>query len=461
MKRAITSILFLSVMAGMPAVSAQGALGSLDDLLKQVQTGRAQENQANRAREQEFVRNKAQQQQWLNQARRERADLEAQSERMEKQFEENELAIIDLREQLAVRMGSLKELFGVLQQAAGDARANFENSLTNIEYPERSAFLTGLAEKMGSNTELASLEEIEQLWFELQREMTEQGKIKKMDSRVVMANGDEVNKEILRAGVFNIISDGKYLQYNPDTGTVSELIRQPASRYLSSARRLEQAEEPVVAFGLDPSRGQLLSMLVQTPTLRERIDQGGTVGYIIITLGIFAVAIAVFRFIQLIIISLQVNAQKRDRANPSKKNPLGRVLQVYHQNKGIDLESLELRLGEAVLKETPKLNRFNTMLKVIAVVAPLLGLLGTVTGMIITFQAITLFGAGDPKMMAGGISQALVTTVLGLTVAIPTVLLHTLVAGRSRALVETLEEQATGMVAEYSEKQHKSAATAG
>jgi len=461
MKRAITSILFLSVMAGMPAVSAQGALGSLDDLLKQVQTGRAQENQANRAREQEFVRNKAQQQQLLNQARRERADLEAQSERMEKQFEENELAIIDLREQLAVRMGSLKELFGVLQQAAGDARANFENSLTNIEYPERSAFLTGLAEKMGSNTELASLEEIEQLWFELQREMTEQGKIKKMDSRVVMANGDEVNKEILRAGVFNIISDGKYLQYNPDTGTVSELIRQPASRYLSSARRLEQAEEPVVAFGLDPSRGQLLSMLVQTPTLRERIDQGGTVGYIIITLGIFAVAIAVFRFIQLIIISLQVNAQKRDRANPSKKNPLGRVLQVYHQNKGIDLESLELRLGEAVLKETPKLNRFNTMLKVIAVVAPLLGLLGTVTGMIITFQAITLFGAGDPKMMAGGISQALVTTVLGLTVAIPTVLLHTLVAGRSRALVETLEEQATGMVAEYSEKQHKSAATAG
>jgi len=460
MKRAITSILFLSVMAAMPAVSAQGALGSLDDLLKQVQTGRAQENQANRAREQEFVRNKAQQQQLLNQARRERADLEAQSERMEKQFEENELAIIDLREQLAVRMGSLKELFGVLQQAAGDARANFENSLTNIEYPERSAFLTGLAEKMGSNTELASLEEIEQLWFELQREMTEQGKIKKMDSRVVMANGDEVNKEILRAGVFNIISDGKYLQYNPDTGTVSELIRQPASRYLSSARRLEQAEEPVVAFGLDPSRGQLLSMLVQTPTLRERIDQGGTVGYIIITLGIFAVAIAVFRFIQLMIISLQVNAQKRDRANPSKKNPLGRVLQVYHQNKGIDLESLELRLGEAVLKETPKLNRFNTMLKVIAVVAPLLGLLGTVTGMIITFQAITLFGAGDPKMMAGGISQALITTVLGLCVAIPTLLLHSIAAGRARAVTEVLDSRAAGLVAEQAEKSQGAARAA-
>jgi len=196
-------------------------------------------------------------------------------------------------------------------------------------------------------------------------------------------------------------------------------------------------------------------MLIQTPTILERIDQGGVVGRIIIALGIFAATIAIYRFVLLMMITAKVSAQKRNSGQPNTANPLGRVLQVYHQNRNIDLESLELRLGEAVLKETPKLNRFNTMLKVIAVVAPLLGLLGTVTGMIITFQAITLFGAGDPKMMAGGISQALVTTVLGLCVAIPTVLLHTIVSGRSKALVETLEEQATGMVAEYSEKVHK------
>jgi biopolymer transport protein ExbB len=196
-------------------------------------------------------------------------------------------------------------------------------------------------------------------------------------------------------------------------------------------------------------------MLVQTPNLRERIDQGGTVGYIIIVLGIIGASIAILRFIQLILVSVQVAAQKRNPGKASKKNPLGRVLSVYHDSQGIDLESLELRLGEAVLKETPKLQRFNMMLKVIAVVAPLLGLLGTVTGMIITFQAITLFGAGDPKMMAGGISQALITTVLGLCVAIPMVMLHTLVAGRSKALVEILEEQATGMVAEYAEKSGK------
>jgi len=97
-------------------------------------------------------------------------------------------------------------------------------------------------------------------------------------------------------------------------------------------------------------------------------------------------------------------------------------------------------------------------LKIIAVVAPLLGLLGTVTGMIITFQAITLFGTGDPKLMAGGISTALVTTVQGLCVAIPTVLLHTLVASRARRLNQILEEQAAGMVAVQSERRHAAAA---
>ena len=450
----MTKLLLILCLVGLD-VNAQGSLADLDALLKSVEDGSFKENTQNRAREQEFSQNRGRQQQLLQEANAERTALEAESARMEREFEANEISIAELRAQLAERMGSLRELFGVLQQAAGDARGNFETSLTNIEFPERAQFLTDLAEKMGSTTELASLEEIEQLWFELQREMTEQGKLKKITTRVVAANGDEVTKEILRIGVFNIISDGKYLSYNSDTGTVSELLRQPQARYLDSIEETESATSGVVGFGLDPSRGQLLSMLVQSPNLRERIDQGGTVGYIIIVLGIFGAFIAITRFIQLMFVSAQVAAQKRNPGKASKRNPLGRVLSVYQESKGIDLESLELRLGEAVLKETPKLQRFNMMLKVIGVVAPLLGLLGTVVGMIITFQAITLFGAGDPKMMAGGISQALITTVLGLCVAIPMVLLHVLVAGRSRALVEILEEQATGMVAEYSEKTHQ------
>ena len=181
-------------------------------------------------------------------------------------------------------------------------------------------------------------------------------------------------------------------------------------------------------------------------------DRGKEVGYVIIALGIIGVAIALWRLVVLSGVGAKMRSQIK---NPEKAgdNPLGRVLKVYHDHEGADVEALELRLGEAILRETPKLNSMLPLLKIISVVAPLLGLLGTVTGMIVTFQAITLYGAGDPKLMAGGISTALVTTVLGLVVAIPTVFLHTLVASRARRLTQILQEESAGILAEVAEKQ--------
>ena len=109
-------------------------------------------------------------------------------------------------------------------------------------------------------------------------------------------------------------------------------------------------------------------------------------------------------------------------------------------------------MHEAILRELPALEKWVNIIKLAAMVAPLLGLLGTVTGMIITFQALTIFGAGDPKAMAGGISSALVTTALGLCVAIPAVFLHALVNNRSKAIVQILEEQTAGVVAEQAQQ---------
>ena len=436
-------------------VLAQEKGPTLDQLLQQVKEGLRDQSAQDKQRIQEFLRDKAKQQAMLQQAQRDRDALEKESTRMEHQFDENEAQVATLTDTLNKRLGSLKELFGVLQQSAQDARGTFEASLTNIQYPDRIKFLADLAKKMGQTSKLASLEEIERLWYELQREMTESSKVVRFPATVITANGDEVKEDVIRVGLFNVIANGKYLQYQSATGKLEELARQPKSRFLETADNLSKAKSGKVKFGIDPTRGQLLGLLVQEPTLRERIDQGGTIGYITIALGIFGLVIAIIRLIQLTLIGIQVAAQKRNKSKPSTNNPLGRVLKVFYDNTKIDTESLELKLGEAVLKETPKLVRFNTLLKVIAVVAPLLGLLGTVTGMIITFQAITLFGTGDPKLMAGGISQALVTTVLGLCVAIPTVLMHTLVSGRSRRIIEILEEQATGMVAEFSEKHGK------
>ena len=180
---------------------------------------------------------------------------------------------------------------------------------------------------------------------------------------------------------------------------------------------------------------------------------GGIVGYIIMTLGLIALLIALERLLVLTITANKVSSQLKSNELKAN-NPLGRVLLASEKHKDSDLETLELKLGEAILKETPALTKALLFLKIIAVVAPLLGLLGTVTGMINTFQVITLFGTGDPKLMAGGISQALVTTVQGLSVAIPTVLLHTLVTGRSRKITHVLQEQSAGIIAERSEAKH-------
>jgi biopolymer transport protein ExbB len=452
MSRLSVLTMIMAMLAMTTPVLAAQAL-SLDQLLEKVKAGRVQDSAENAARIKAFKASKARQSQLLEKATSERLAGEARSKRLEVAFESNDVRIVELERALKERLGTLKELFGVLQQAAGDARGQFENSLTHVQYPERAKFLTELAQKMGQTSRLASIEEIERLWFELQREMTESGKVVRFSATVIDASGNEVEQNVVRVGTFNVIADGKYLQFVPQTGHLVELSRQPQQRYLAKLAGLARSDKGQHAFGLDPSGGQILSLLVQAPSLRERIEQGREVGYVIIALGAVALVIALERLLTLTITGFRVSAQTRRLDQPGK-NPLGRILKVYHENPNTDIETLELKLTEAILRESPKINRLLTVLKIIAVVAPLLGLLGTVTGMIVTFQAITLFGTGDPKLMAGGISQALVTTVLGLCVAIPTVLLHTLVASRARRINQILEQQAAGMVAVQSEHRH-------
>jgi len=448
----IKKIGLASVMMLAFTLSAQAATAvSLDELLQSVKSGRVTDAAESKARLDEFRANRAQQTRLLNAEKAEQKRQEQMSARMEKQFEENDVRIIDLERAFQERLGGLKELFGVLQQASGDARGNFEASLTQVQFPDRTDFLLALAKKMGSSSRLASMEEIERLWFELQREMTETGKVSTFTTNVVNASGVEQQQEVTRIGAFNIVSNDKYLEFIPETGRLVELQRQPASRYTGRIGDLVDGTSGMFPMGLDPTRGQLLGLLVQSPSLMERIAQGKTVGYIIIALGIVGVLIAIWRVLALSAIGAKVNRQIKHIGEPKADNPLGRVLGIAKDTVGFDIETVELRLGEAILRETPKFNAMLPFLKIISVVAPLLGLLGTVTGMIVTFQAITLYGAGDPKLMAGGISTALVTTVLGLCVAIPTVFLHTLVSSRARRLTQILQEEAAGMLAERAE----------
>ena len=442
----------VSAVITMGFAQAQEDAASMNELLNQIQQGQARDSQEAREREARFSEQRNQQQSLLNQSRAERSRQENTSQRLERLFNDNQQRIIDARAQLDERLGALKELFGVLQTVSGDAQGRFNTSLTNIQFPDREEFLVALGSKMAGASSLASIEEIEQLWYELQREVTESGKVVRFPLSITRADGEVTTTDVVRVGTFNIVMEDGYLQYNGTTGNVSELQRQPEQgRYTNSTADMVLASSGPVTFGLDGTRGGILALLVESPTIKDRINQGGIVGYCIISLGIVGLLIAVIRWIGLSSAARKVNAQlKSDTA--STDNPLGRVLAAYEANQEADTETIELKLSEAALKEMPDLTKGVLFIKVISVVAPLMGLLGTVTGMIKTFQVITLYGAGDPKMMAGGISQALMTTVLGLCVAIPMVLIHTLVSGQSRKIVNILQSQSAGMVAAHSEK---------
>ena len=454
MKRITTIIAASLLVFGAGSVQAQDSAPSMQQLLELIQQGQSRDSQEARQREAEFARRKNEQQNLLNQARAERNRQEGESERLEQLFENQQAEIVAARAALDERLGALKELFGVLQTVAGDAQGRFATSLTNVQFPDREQFLVELGSKMAGANSLASIEDIEQLWFELQRQITETGKVVRFEHTVTLANGEETQMSVARVGAFNLAGPVGYLQYDAGTERVSELQRQPEqSRYTNSAQDLVAAQESPVTFGVDVTRGGILALLVESPTIKDRINQGGIVGYCIIGLGIIGLLIAIVRFIGLSNDSRKVAAQlKRDTA--STDNPLGRVLAAYESNRGADTETIELKLSEAALKEMPRLTTGLLFIKVISVVAPLMGLLGTVTGMIKTFQVITLYGAGDPKMMAGGISQALMTTVLGLVVAIPMVLLHTIVSGQSRKVINILQSQSAGLVAQHSEASH-------
>lgn len=445
------TVAVLSISVATTTMAAESKAADLDDLLSKLANGQLSQTAQNKAREADFANRINEQKQLLKSAYKTRDNSVALSAQLEASFQDNEVALANKTEALDKRLGELKELFGVLQQVAGDTKSKFQNSVVSAQIPGREVFLDEFAQSMGSSSKLASIEEIERVWFELQREMTESAKVVKFTTDIVLANGKKEQAEVTRVGNFNLVANNKYLEYINETNSIAELIRQPSSRYLATAAELTSANNEQIPFALDPTGGSIISLLVQAPDTRERVDQGGTVGYIILAIGLVGLLIAIERFISLFFIGAKVSRQLK-ASKASDNNPLGRVLIVKDKYPNADTETLELKLSEAILLEVPKLTSRLTIIKIISVVAPLIGLLGTVTGMINTFQAITLFGTGDPKLMAGGISQALVTTVLGLVVAIPMVFISTMLNTRSRSVINILQQQSAGIVAERSEK---------
>ena len=453
----ITGLTATACLLGLTSnlVLAQNAT-TLAGLLDLVENDRIAESAEYVQRQQEFEQNANRQQQILDTTNERIVEQEQTQSDLSDQFEANEIIIRDKRVVLRDRRGDLNELFGTLQGVAGDFLSNFENSLISAQYPGRSEFIEDFIAKAGSTIEQLNPEEIERFWFYMQQEVVESARIAKFNADISLPTGETINRSVVRIGNFNAISEGEYLSYDGDIGHLQVLPRQPDSALLSAASSLENSTSGFTKVGIDPTGGvggQVMANLVNFPSVEEQVrNNSGTIGFIIIGVGIVGILIGFLRLLILTLVSIKVRSQlKSDKA--SKNNPLGRVLLVAESNPSADTETLELKLGEAILQETPALESMLTLIKMIATIAPLGGLLGTVTGMIQVFQQITVYGAGDPTIMAGGISSALMTTVLGIVVAIPTIFMHTVVKSRADNIIHILEEQATGMIAQKAEQQ--------
>ncbi len=421
---------------------ANTAPASFDELLKTIKQQTRAELAKENARVKRFSDDKQQQQKLLITAKDELQTLKEQTRQLNDQIDVNEKQLVETEQTLQLKLGDLGELFGAVRQVSGELQADFSRSMVTAQYPKRLLFLEQLAQSKA----LPDVEELEQLWFYMLQEMGETGKTRVFDADVFSTDGSLQQQQVIRIGAYAMLANGAYLRHDHENNTLHQLQKQPATRYAQTANNFAASEGALAVIAIDPTHGQLFNLLTLKPTFMQRINQGGIVGYIILSLGAIGLLIAVFRFFSLSLISGKISRQMKNLDQPSDNNPLGRIALIYQEYKGEPLTEREIALQEAMIKEAPAIERYNGLIKLLAAVSPLLGLLGTVIGMIITFQTITLFGTSDPKLMAGGISTALVTTVLGLSVAIPLLFAHTFIVAKSRKILDLIEHQSVGLI---------------
>ena len=426
-----------------PAPVVEPVITDLDLLVESVKTTASIRAKEDRARLNKFLSDKNKQQSLLDNMKYKLTLEERRSERLTKEYEDNDAQLSDLEEQLTLKLGSFGELFGIVRQTAGESKGQFALSLTNIEFPERIDFLGDLAER--KSLDLPTTEELERLWYEILNELNQSGKVKSYNADILTKSGELVNQDILRIGVFNSVSNGNYLNLVTEQNLLEYLPKQPERSIRRSAKKLQNSDDYREVF-IDPTRGSLLTKLIDRDTWLERINAGGFVGYVIIIILILGLVMGALRFKFLNEESKSIN-KELETNQFADDSILGKLNSIYSKYSGDNPEDLESQLEDILAKATPPLEKNLSVIKLLAAVAPLLGLLGTVIGMIETFQAITLFGTGDPKLMAGGISQALVTTMLGLIAAVPLLFVHNILDSRSRAISQIYEEQAIGLLA--------------
>ena len=425
--------------------SAQDDMASL---LEQIRQSAREARTFNAEREQRFLREKNRQAARLAEARKQRDAARQRANTARSAFTSGQKEIEQLEKQLKEKLGDSAELYAAVSESAGELRDQLQGSVLLVGDTDALDELSLLAQA----GEIPDGVQIEGLILRLMETAARSGRTETLETELVRADGQSEKAQVLRVGAFSIVTADGYATVHPEDSELVELSRQPGGLVPSLKT------DGLQSVWIDPSGGELMRRVAQRPTLMDRVHQGGEVGYIIIAIGVIGALLAIWQFFYLVGVGRRVRRQLRNIDQPKSDNPLGRVLNCFADAPGErDPEVLETRLSEAVLRETPKLERFQAALRMIIAAGPLLGLLGTVVGMIITFQVITEVGAGDPRLMAGGISRAMIATVLGLGIAVPLLFINSFLMSRSRVLTQILDEQAAGLLVRELERDHDQA----
>ncbi|EEN98674.1 MotA/TolQ/ExbB proton channel family protein [Vibrio cholerae] len=442
----------LALALSLPFAFASVANAS-NSLVQQATQEKAQQQQHNQQREAGFVQTAQELQAAKAELLAERNRLQKEADQLSSQFSDNENTLARLEETLRLETGSLGEMFGVVRQNAKELQSELDQSVTGVE-PR--AHQQSIDDVVAAKT-LPSMAQLRGLWQAMSEEIRASGQIQTTEIQWLNGQGETQTVPALRLGSLGLISEQGYVKWDNARQQALSYQQLPSDfPTFSHIRTLVDGD--VVTMKVDPSRGVLLEQLALTPTLSQRLQAGGVIGNVILVLLGVGLIIALYRGAILATLRQKIKAQLKNPEQPGN-NPLGRILAVYNKEQQRSVEALELRLLEAVVDEQNHLETGLSMLKLLAALAPMLGLLGTVTGMIETFQVITQFGNGDPKVMAGGISMALVTTVEGLIAAIPLLLAHNILSAQAEAIRNILEKQGIGLVAQQAERDCGAAVT--
>ncbi|GIB79498.1 motA/TolQ/ExbB proton channel family protein [Vibrio cholerae] len=442
----------LALALSLPFAFASFANAS-NSLVQQATQEKAQQQQHNQQREAGFVQTAQELQAAKAELLAERNRLQKEADQLSSQFSDNENTLARLEETLRLETGSLGEMFGVVRQNAKELQSELDQSVTGVE-PR--AHQQSIDDVVAAKT-LPSMAQLRGLWQAMSEEIRASGQVQTTEIQWLNGQGETQTVPALRLGSLGLISEQGYVKWDNARQQALSYQQLPSDfPTFSHIRTLVDGD--VVTMNVDPSRGVLLEQLALTPTLSQRLQAGGVIGNVILVLLGVGLIIALYRGAILATLRQKIKAQLKNPEQPGN-NPLGRILAVYNKEQQRSVEALELRLLEAVVDEQNHLETGLSMLKLLAALAPMLGLLGTVTGMIETFQVITQFGNGDPKVMAGGISMALVTTVEGLIAAIPLLLAHNILSAQAEAIRNILEKQGIGLVAQQAERDCGAAVT--